>query len=293
MDYKARFYSPRLGRFTQPDTLVPGRGSQSFNRYTYVMNNPIMMIDPSGHCTRKMVRLGICTQAEYDALNVDGATPTLPANNNPPASTAVPTTATPTPQTSRASSGATETPTPNVTYTSIVPPTAPAGWEAPPLPPGWGTSPNGLTGLGFVDLMLDLFDGFTFGAAGVPPVVGPALNFADEMSTTADTGLTDSQRFWGSLVKGALSTVSSFAVAAATGSGCALGGALGSFTGNPAVTIGGCIAGGVGAGVTVSKKISKEIEDYVTEKVYPFIDKYDAAKNPYAPPEYWKDYSPH
>lgn len=49
MDYKARYYSPRLGRFTQPDTIIPGMSSQNFNRYSYVNNNPIMMTDPSGH----------------------------------------------------------------------------------------------------------------------------------------------------------------------------------------------------------------------------------------------------
>lgn len=38
MDYNARFYSPRLGRFTQPDTIVPGMSSQAYNRYSYVNN---------------------------------------------------------------------------------------------------------------------------------------------------------------------------------------------------------------------------------------------------------------
>ena len=43
-------YSPRLGRFIQPDTIVPGAGNpQNFNRFSYVGNNPIMFVDPSGH----------------------------------------------------------------------------------------------------------------------------------------------------------------------------------------------------------------------------------------------------
>ena len=29
-----RFYDPVLGRFLQPDSLTPGRGSQSLNRYS-------------------------------------------------------------------------------------------------------------------------------------------------------------------------------------------------------------------------------------------------------------------
>jgi len=48
--YGARFYSPKLGRFLSADTVVPGAGNpQAFNRYSYVLNNPLMYIDPSGH----------------------------------------------------------------------------------------------------------------------------------------------------------------------------------------------------------------------------------------------------
>ena len=50
MDYKARFYSSTLGRFTQPDTIIPGVASpQSWNRYSYVSNSPINLSDPEGH----------------------------------------------------------------------------------------------------------------------------------------------------------------------------------------------------------------------------------------------------
>ncbi len=39
-----------LGRFLQPDTIVPEPGNpQSLNRYTYVNNNPLRYTDPSGH----------------------------------------------------------------------------------------------------------------------------------------------------------------------------------------------------------------------------------------------------
>ncbi len=48
MDYHARFYSPTLGRFTQPDTITPD-GPQGLNRYAYVGNNPINFNDPTGH----------------------------------------------------------------------------------------------------------------------------------------------------------------------------------------------------------------------------------------------------
>ncbi|MCP4543489.1 MAG: RHS repeat-associated core domain-containing protein [Chloroflexi bacterium] len=44
----ARFYDPALGRFVSADTIVPDPGnSQSFNRYSYVLNNPLKYIDPS------------------------------------------------------------------------------------------------------------------------------------------------------------------------------------------------------------------------------------------------------
>jgi len=48
MDYKARFYSPMLGRFIQPDTITSD-GPQGLNRYSYVGNSPVGYNDPSGH----------------------------------------------------------------------------------------------------------------------------------------------------------------------------------------------------------------------------------------------------
>jgi RHS repeat-associated protein len=49
-DYKARWYGPQLGRFIQPDTIVPDPGDpQSLNRYTYGLNNPVKFTDPTGH----------------------------------------------------------------------------------------------------------------------------------------------------------------------------------------------------------------------------------------------------
>lgn len=52
--YNARYYDPELGRFIQPDTIVPDpTNPQAFNRYSYVINNPINLIDPSGHSFKK------------------------------------------------------------------------------------------------------------------------------------------------------------------------------------------------------------------------------------------------
>jgi hypothetical protein len=48
--YNARWYDPLLGRFTQPDSIVPQAGSPlAWDRYSYVNNNPINYSDPSGH----------------------------------------------------------------------------------------------------------------------------------------------------------------------------------------------------------------------------------------------------
>lgn len=48
--YNARYYDPELGRFIQPDTEIPDLSNpQSYNRYSYVLNNPLRYTDPSGH----------------------------------------------------------------------------------------------------------------------------------------------------------------------------------------------------------------------------------------------------
>ena len=47
---KARYYDPMLGRFLTPDSIVQAPfDPQMLNRYTYVRNNPVNLIDPDGH----------------------------------------------------------------------------------------------------------------------------------------------------------------------------------------------------------------------------------------------------
>ncbi|MBE7529111.1 MAG: hypothetical protein HS099_05200 [Ardenticatenaceae bacterium] len=47
----ARWYLPALGRFASADTIVPNPANpQSWNRYSYTLNNPLKYVDPSGHC---------------------------------------------------------------------------------------------------------------------------------------------------------------------------------------------------------------------------------------------------
>jgi RHS repeat-associated protein len=46
----ARYYVPSLGRFASADTLVPDpTNPQQFNRFSYVLNNPLRFTDPTGH----------------------------------------------------------------------------------------------------------------------------------------------------------------------------------------------------------------------------------------------------
>ncbi len=46
----ARYYHTGLGRFTQADTVVPEAGNpQALNRYSYVIGNPLLYVDPTGH----------------------------------------------------------------------------------------------------------------------------------------------------------------------------------------------------------------------------------------------------
>ena len=48
--YGSRFYSTDVGRFLQPDTIVPGAGNpQALNRYSYILNSPVKYTDPTGH----------------------------------------------------------------------------------------------------------------------------------------------------------------------------------------------------------------------------------------------------
>lgn len=50
INMNGRVYDPVLGRFIQPDPLLQDPGNlQNCNRYSYVLNNPLKYIDPSGY----------------------------------------------------------------------------------------------------------------------------------------------------------------------------------------------------------------------------------------------------
>ena len=47
--YNARYYDATIGRFISPDIRIQEpQNSQSFNRYSYCVNNPLKFIDPTG-----------------------------------------------------------------------------------------------------------------------------------------------------------------------------------------------------------------------------------------------------
>ena len=49
INMNGRMYNPLLGRMLSPDNYVQSpTNSQNFNRYSYVMNNPLVYTDPSG-----------------------------------------------------------------------------------------------------------------------------------------------------------------------------------------------------------------------------------------------------
>ena len=74
----ARYYVGSIGRFASADTIVPDRSNpQQYDRYTYVLNNPLRFTDPTGHCVERQCeawigRWGSQSQQE-SALAVDNS----------------------------------------------------------------------------------------------------------------------------------------------------------------------------------------------------------------------------
>ena len=68
MFYQTRYYDPQIGRFTQPDSIIPNPSNpQDFNRYSYVLNNPILYSDPSGLCPTNSDQAAACYAAAWVA----------------------------------------------------------------------------------------------------------------------------------------------------------------------------------------------------------------------------------
>ena len=88
----ARYYVPYINRFLSADTIVPDREDpQSFNRYSYGLNNPLRYTDPTGHrvvegagggggafCYDNPVGISTCGTAYAGAIGVASGAATHP-----------------------------------------------------------------------------------------------------------------------------------------------------------------------------------------------------------------------
>jgi RHS repeat-associated protein len=55
--FGGRLHDPELGRFIQADPFVEDDATQGLNRYSYVLNNPLTLTDPSGYFTGKQMAM--------------------------------------------------------------------------------------------------------------------------------------------------------------------------------------------------------------------------------------------
>jgi len=70
--YGARWYDQAIGRFIQADSIVPEPGNpQALNRYSYVYNNPLRFIDPTGMFSEEELLSWGITQEQIDAWKKD------------------------------------------------------------------------------------------------------------------------------------------------------------------------------------------------------------------------------
>ncbi len=59
MFYGSRWYDSYLNRWIQPDTIIPNPfDPQSYDRFSYVRNNPVNRVDPSGRSDRVQIAVG-------------------------------------------------------------------------------------------------------------------------------------------------------------------------------------------------------------------------------------------
>jgi RHS repeat-associated protein len=68
---KGRVYDPLLGRFLSPDPFIQApKNIQNYNRYSYVLNSPLSLSDPSGFFFRKLWKALKSFVSEVAALNL-------------------------------------------------------------------------------------------------------------------------------------------------------------------------------------------------------------------------------
>jgi RHS repeat-associated protein len=67
INMNGRMYDPVIGRVLSPDKVVQAPGyTQSYNRYSYCMNNPLRYTDPSGWYTAAEINTAIDEMWSYD-----------------------------------------------------------------------------------------------------------------------------------------------------------------------------------------------------------------------------------
>jgi RHS repeat-associated protein len=81
--YNARVYSSLLGRFLSVDPIVGSPGtSQGWNPYSYVMNNPLRYIDPTGMDTTSCFMPGLCGTGNDLVVTTTNAGEVIPHHSN-------------------------------------------------------------------------------------------------------------------------------------------------------------------------------------------------------------------
>ncbi|MBZ4421420.1 RHS repeat-associated core domain-containing protein, partial [Myxococcus sp. RHSTA-1-4] len=76
INMRGRMYDPQLGRFLSPDPFVQAPlFGQSFNRYSYVFNNPLRYTDPSGFVAMDRVTYYDSWYGGYVSRDFAGGTP--------------------------------------------------------------------------------------------------------------------------------------------------------------------------------------------------------------------------
>jgi RHS repeat-associated protein len=77
--YNARYYDSQLGRFISPDPFVQAPSDpQTLNRYSYVRNNPINLVDPSGYGWFKKLIQRLFGGGDDSSKNPGGSTIFIP-----------------------------------------------------------------------------------------------------------------------------------------------------------------------------------------------------------------------
>ncbi len=195
-DYGARMYDPKLGRFLSPDTIGTSPSNpQSWNRYSYVTNNPLRYTDPTGHMQYEnsyTSNNGKCGKGDT-SCNWVGKTSKKPK----PKPTSTPT-RNPGPF---IGPGPTATPTPTVTPGSVIQqgPTATATFAPPPfIDPVKTAVAGGVDILNITKPSYEPFDAIQFWntIGNGLPVLGqhfPATSVAQVVTAIANVGISVAQ----------------------------------------------------------------------------------------------------